>query len=248
MNIEGKVVLVTGANGGIGKALVRALLARGAVKIYAAARTTASDCSVEEDGDGKVVAVRLDITDAAEVAAAAKQCADVDILINNAGVNRGMWLTGPSGMEAAKEEMEVNFFGTLAVCRAFAQILASRGGGAIVNVCSVIGLVNMPVNGTYCCSKAAVHSMLQGLRGELTVQHTRVVGVYPGPVETRMTAGLGMPKAKPSQVADAILTGLENGEEDIFPDPMSQGLHALLAKDAKQAERELGALVPPRQA
>lgn len=244
MNIEGKVVLVTGANGGIGQALVRALLDRGAAKVYAAARTTTSVCSVEGHDVNKVVGVKLDITDAAEVAAAAKRCADVDILINNAGINRGMWLMGPSAMEAAREEMEVNFFGTLAVCRAFAPVLASRGGGAIVNICSIIGLVNLPLNGTYCTSKAAVHSMLQGLRSELATRNILVVGAYPGPVETRMTAGQKMPKAAPAPVADAILTGLENEDEDVFPDPMSQDIHAQLAKDAKQAEKQFASMVP----
>lgn len=244
MNIEGKVVLVTGANGGIGQALVRALLDRGAAKVYAAARTTSSVCSVEGHDVNKVVGVKLDITDAAEVAAAVKKCADVDILINNAGVNRCVSLLGLAGMEAAREEMKVNFFGTLAMCRAFVPVLASRGGGAIVNVCSIIGLVNLPLNGTYCASKAAVHSMLQGLRGELAARNTLVVGAYPGPVETRMTAGQEMPKATPAKVADAILTGLENDDEDIFPDSMSQDIHAQLAKDAKQAEKQFASMVP----
>jgi len=240
MDLKGKNVMVTGANGGIGKALVQALLDRGVAKIYAAARTTASVSSVAD----QVVAVKLDITDAAQVAAAAKLCGDVDILINNAGVNRGMWLLGPTAMEAAREELEVNFFGTLAMCRAFAPVLASRGGGVIANVCSVLGLVNLPLNGTYCASKAAGHSMLQGLRGELAARNVRVVGAYPGPVETRMTAGLEMPKATPEEVADAILTGLENGSEDIFPDPMSRGVHAQMESDAKQVEKQFATMVP----
>ncbi|BCR04891.1 oxidoreductase [Desulfuromonas versatilis] len=244
MNIEGKVVLVTGANGGIGQALVRALLARGATKIYAAARTTKAACCAAGQDDNKVVAVKLDITRASEVEAAAKQCTDVDILINNAGVNRCVSLLSPAGMEAAREEMEVNFFGTLAMCQAFAPVLESRGGGAIVNICSIIGLVNMPLNGTYCASKAAAHSLLQGLRGELAARQVRVFAVYPGPVETRMTSGQKIPKTSPAQLANAILTGLENGDEDIFPDPLSQNVHALLTKDAKQAEKHFAFFVP----
>ena len=241
MNLEGKVVLVTGANGGIGGALVTALLDRGVAKVYAAARTTVAAASRNAD---RVVAVRMDITRAAGVAAAAARCHDVDLLINNAGLNRGMWLTGPSGEESAREEMEVNFFGTLAMCRAFAPVLASRGGGTIVNICSILGLVSMPANGTYCASKAAVHSMLQGLRGELAPRNIRVVGVYPGPVDTRMTADLEMPKAAPEQVATAILEGVERGDEEIFPDPMSRDICGMLLKDPKEVERTFAAMIP----
>ena len=168
----------------------------------------------------------------------------MDLLINNAGVNRCEGLMGATGMDSAREEMEVNYFGTLAMCRAFAPILASRGNGAIVNVCSIIGLVNLPLNGTYCASKAAGHSLLQGMRAELASRGIRVVGVYPGPVDTKMTAGQEMPKATPGQIADAILAGLENGDEEIFPDPMSQHVHAMLLKAPKQVEREFAAMIP----
>ena len=243
MDLKGKIVLVTGANGGIGGALIKALLDKGVAKVYAAARTTAAVGELAHLDSNRVVAVRLDITHAASVAAAAEQCRDVDLLINNAGVNRGMWLMGPTGMESAHEEMKVNFFGTLAMCRAFVPVLADRGG-VIVNVCSIIGLVNMPLNGTYCASKAAVHSLLQGLRGELAPWGIRVVGVYPGPVDTKMTAGQEMSKATPDQVAIAFLAGLENDDEDIFPDPMSQHVHATLKKDPKQVEKEFAAMIP----
>lgn len=244
MNLKGKVVLVTGANGGIGKALVRGLLDKGAAKVYAAARTITAVAELAHLDADRVVPVRLDVTHAARVAAVAELCRDVDLLINNAGVNRGMWLTGPTGQECAREEMEVNFFGTLAMCRAFAPVLASRGGGAIVNICSILGLVNFPLNGTYCASKAAVHSLLQGLRGELAARNIRVVGVYPGPVDTRMTADLEIPKARPDHVAAAILAGLEKGDEDIYPDPMSQDVHAKLSMDLKQVERAFAAMIP----
>lgn len=243
MDLKGKIVLVTGANGGIGEALVKALLTRGVAKVYAAARTIAAVAELSHRDADRVVAFRLDITHAASVAAAAEQCRDVDLLINNAGINRGTSLMGPTGMERAREEMEVNFFGTLAMCRAFAPVLASRGG-AIVNICSIIGLVNLPLNGTYCASKAAVHSMLQGVRAELAPRGIRVVGAYPGPVDTKMTAGQEMPKATPDQVAAAILAGVENGDEDVFPDPMSRDVHLKLLKDPKQVEREFAAMIP----
>jgi NAD(P)-dependent dehydrogenase (short-subunit alcohol dehydrogenase family) len=244
MELTGKVVLVTGANGGLGEALVKALIDKGIAKVYAAARNSAAVTDLVQQHAGRVVALRLDITDASDVAAAAEQCPDVDLLINNAGVNRCESFMGATGMESAREEMEVNYFGTLAMCRAFAAILDARGNGAIVNVCSIIGLVNLPLNGTYCASKAAGHSLLQGVRAELAPRAVRVVGVYPGPVETRMTAGQEMPKATPDQVAAAIVAGLENGDEDIFPDPMSQGVHAGLLKDPKQVEKEFSAMIP----
>ncbi len=243
MEIEGITALVTGANGGIGRALIKALLDKGAAKIYAGARTTGAVAELAHI-DGRVFSVRLDVTHPASVAAAAERCRDVDLLINNAGVNRGTWLTGPAGQESAREEMEVNFFGTLAMCRAFAPVLASRGGGVIVNICSILGLVNLPLNGTYCASKAAVHSMLQGLRGELAPRNIRVVGVYPGPVETRMTADLEISKATPNKVAAAILAGVEKGDEDIFPDPMSQDVLGKLSKDPKEVERAFAAMIP----
>ena len=242
MNLKGKIALVTGANGGVGGALVKALLDKGVAKVYAAARSTAAVAALVQQHGGRVVALKLDITDSAGVAAAAEACGDLDLLVNNAGVNKCMSLLGPTGMASAREEMEVNFFGTLAMCRAFAPILASRGSGTIVNVCSIIGLVNLPVNGTYCASKAAGHSLLQGVRAELAPRGIRVVGVYPGPVETRMTAGQEMPKATPDQVAAAILEGLELDAEDIFPDPMSQGVHEQLEKNAKEVEKQFAAI------
>ena len=244
MNLKGKTVLVTGANGGLGGALVKALLDKGVARVYAAARSTAAVAELVEQHAGRVGALKLDITDASSVATAAAQCRDVDVLINNAGVNRCESFMGPTGMESAREEMEVNYFGTLAMCRSFAPLLAARGGGAIVNICSIIGLVNLPLNGTYCASKAAGHSLLQGLRAELAPRGVRVVGVYPGPVETRMTAGQEMPKATPEQVATAILAGMESDAEDIFPDPMSQGVHTGLQKDPKQVEKEFAAMIP----
>ncbi|TWJ17581.1 SDR family oxidoreductase [Geobacter argillaceus] len=244
MDLKGKTVLVTGANGGIGKALVKRLLDKGVAKVYAAARTANAVEELARLDPDRLFAVRLDVTNAASVEAVAKYCKDVDVLVNNAGVNRCMWFMGPTGMESAHEEMEVNFFGTLAMCRAFAPIIAARGDGAIVNISSIIGLVNLPLNGTYCASKAAGHSLLQGVRAELAPRGIKVIGVYPGPVDTRMTAGQEIPKATPDQIADAILAGLENGDEEIFPDPMSQHVHAMLLKAPKQVEREFAAMIP----
>lgn len=245
MDIKGKVAFLTGASGGIGSALLLALLQKRAAKVYAATQTAEAAESLVKLDPVRIVPVRLDISDSEQVRAAAEQCRDVDLLINNAGVNRRMWLTGPTAMECAREEMEVNFFGTLAMCRAFASVLISRRG-TMVNICSILGLVNLPLNGTYCASKAAGHSLLQGLRGELTPQGVRVIGVYPGPMDTRMTATLQTPKATPWQVAAAILAGLERGEEYIYPDPLSRDIQILLEADARHVEKSFALLASPR--
>lgn len=243
MKIKGKVILVTGANGGIGNALVQSMIEQGAAKIYACTRK-AGTMSASGEHDTTLTPIQLDITNIAEIQSVAEQCQDVDILINNAGINRGMWLTGPTATEDARKEMEINFFGTLAMCQTFSSIIEARGGGMIINICSIIGLVAMPINGTYCASKAAVHSMLQGLRGELAEKNIQVLGVYPGPVDTQMTAGQDMPKTPPKQVADSILAALENGEEDIFPDPMSQSVQEQLKNDLKATEMQFSKMRP----
>ena len=243
MDVQGKNVLVSGANGGIGGALVAELMARGAAKVYAAARNVAAVEPLVRQSGGRVVAVPLDVTDAGSVARALDQCPGTDILINNAGINHNMWLLGPTGMEAARAEIEVNYLGTLAMCRAFAPVLTRRQG-MIVAIVSIIGLVNLPINGTYCASKAALHSLVQGVRAELAPGGVRVVGVYPGPVDTRLTAGLQMPKATPAEVAAAIVAGIVANEEEIFPDPMSQQVHDQLCTDAKAVERRYATMIP----
>ena len=203
--------MVTGTNGDIGKALVKALLDRGAAKIDAAVKTATVGCIPGHVTD-RVISVQLDITVASEVSAAVEQCGDVDVLINCAGIKGGMAPTSGTGMDAARELMEVNFFGTLNMCLAFAPVLASRGGGVIVNVCSVIGLVNLPLNGIH--------------RAALAARNIRVVRAYPVPVGAPITAGTPPRKATPAQVADAILTGAEKGRVDIPVVSISQDVHA----------------------
>ena len=244
MNLQGKTVLLTGANGGIGTALMNALLARNVGKIYAAARDEQAIRASFSAEASRVFPVRLEITDHEAVRALAQACADTEILINNAGVNRGAWFTAASGGDAARAEMEVNYFGTLAMCRAFAPLFMAAKRGMIVNIASVIGMVNMPANGTYCASKAATHSLTQGLRGEMAAHGVKVIGVYPGPVETRMTAGLEMPKTSPEEVANAIVDGMEAGQTTITPDPMSRQLYAQLLADYEQVAAEVAKVVP----
>ena len=243
MDVQGKNVLVSGAGGGIGGALVAELVARGAGKVYAAARNVAAVEPLVRQSGERVKAVPLDVTDAGSVARALDQCPDTDILINNAGVNHNMWLLGPTGMEAARAEIEVNYLGTLAMCRAFAPVLTRRQG-MIVAIVSIIGLVNLPINGTYCASKAALHSLVQGVRAELAPGGVRVVGVYPGPVDTRLTAGLHMPKATPAEVAAAIVAGMGTDADEIFPDPASRQAFEQLCQDAKAVERQYATMIP----
>ena len=234
MNINEQTILVTGANGGIGRALGNAFLAVGARKVYACARSEASLESLR--GNKNIQIVQLDITNPADIEKTVAACGDITLLVNNAGMG-GNGLLG--SLQTARAEMEVNYFGTLAMCSAFAPVLRRNGGGGIVNIVSVIGLVNMPPIGTYCASKAALHSLTQGLRGALATQKTAVIGVYPGPVDTRMTAGLEMPKASTESVAQEILEGIKAGAEEIYPDAFAKSIQKGLAADPKKMEREL---------
>lgn len=239
MQIEGSVALVTGANRGIGAAYVEALKQRGAAKIYAAARDVASLSELQG-----VEPLALDITDADAVAAAAAQCGDVTLLVNNAGVNFNTPVLGHPDLANARTEMEVNYFGTLSMCRAFSPVLKANGGGAIVNMLSILSRVSLPMAGSLCASKAAGLSMSQSVRAELAAQGTAVIAVMPGAVETRMTEGLQMPKMQPAEVAAAALDAVEAGTEEIYPGDMASGVAQGLAADPKAVEKEFAAYLP----
>jgi NAD(P)-dependent dehydrogenase (short-subunit alcohol dehydrogenase family) len=227
MKIQGSTALVTGANRGLGRAFVGALRAAGCAKIYAAARRPADVLE-----DGFIAPVRLDITQADEVAAAAARCTDVNLLINNAGVARFRPALGAPSIDDARVEMETNYFGTLAMCRAFAPVLKRNGGGALVNILSVVSFFNAPMQGTYCASKAAEWSVTKAVRFELRAQATQVIGVYAGYIDTDMTADLsGEAKSTPGVIAACVLQGIEAGEEDILTDDRSRDVFAALRKD-----------------
>lgn len=240
MDISKATILITGANRGIGRCTVECLLAAGAPRIYAAARDPAKLGDLAEDA--RIVPLALDVTRPEQVEAAAERCAEVTLLINNAGVNRNRPLIAePGALANARAEIEVNYLGTLAMCRAFAPVLAKNGGGMVVNMLSVIGRVNLPAIGSYASSKAAGCSMTQGVRAELAGQGTHVMGVLPGPVDTDMTPG---GDARPEDVAASIVEAISNDVEDLYPDAMAQGIAAGLARDAKAVERELAAYLP----
>ncbi len=235
---------VTGSNRGIGRAFVEALRKAGVRRIYAAARDTASVEDLLAGDQGRIVPVTLDINNDQQIRTAIGQAGDVNLLVNNAGIARGASFIAASSLDAARAEMETNYFGTLAVTRAFAPVLANNGGGAIVNVASIAAWVNFPALGSYSASKAAVHSMTQGVRADLAGQGTAVVGVYPGPVETDMAEGLEMDKAPPSQIAEAALEAVRNGTEDVFPDAMSAQIRAGLKKATKATEKHVASMAP----
>lgn len=214
LELRDSASLVTGANRGIGRTLVTALLERGARKVYATARTP----SELDFDDERVIPIQLDVTDDDAVSAAARRCGDVAVLINNAGAMLESPFLTPRSPDAARIEMEVNYFGTLAMTRAFAPILAANGGGALVNVLSVASFYSLPFNASYCASKAAAWSLTNAVRLELHGQGTNVIGVHPGFVDTDMTTTVTDPKLSPADVAAQILDAVESGSPEVLTD------------------------------
>jgi NAD(P)-dependent dehydrogenase (short-subunit alcohol dehydrogenase family) len=244
LQVEGRVALVTGANRGIGRAVVDALLERGARKVYAGARNAEALGELVATSKGRVVALRLDITNGTEVQRAAAQADDVDLLINNAGVvSHGFAEFGDAAwLDAARQEFETNVLGTLRVSQAFAPVLARHAGGAIANIISVTGLVAFPPLITYSASKAALHSITQTTRLLLRGQGTFVTGVYPGPVDTDMAAQFEVPKVSAASAAHAILDGLEQGLEEIYPDPFAVEYGDVYAVNPKGLEQRVATM------
>ena len=238
MTIADKSVLVTGANRGIGQALVEEALKRGAKRVYAAARQPVPH------PDGRVTPVTLDVTDPAQIQTGVDEFDRLDILVNNAGLALYDDLSDPAALE---QQLAVNLFGTLGVTQAFLPLLTHTRGG-IVNVGSVTAFAALPVIPAYSISKAAAFSLTQSLRALLVGQGVSVHAVLAGPVDTDMSRDLDIPKASPETVAQAIFDGVQNGEEEIFPDPMSQSMaESWRTGAAKSLERQFAALAdaPP---
>jgi NAD(P)-dependent dehydrogenase (short-subunit alcohol dehydrogenase family) len=241
MEAKKAVALVTGANRGIGRALVEALLDRGAVRVYATARNLADLKPVAALDPSRVRTLQLDVTKPTEIAAAAAEARDVNLLINNAGVlDFGSLLEAPG--EAVRRNMDTNYYGTLHVSRAFAPLIEGNGGGAVVNVLTVVALASMPGLGVYNASKAAAWSMTQSLRADLAKRKVQVYAVFPGPVDTDMARGIEIAKTSPAEVARAVLDGVQAGTEDIFPDPMSQQVYAAWKADHKAVEHQFASM------
>jgi len=244
MKIDGAIALVTGANRGIGRAFVEALVVRGAKRIYATARDPAKLKDLENAHPGKIHVLALDITRPAQVAAAASQAGDVNLLINNAGINRKKGLIASAVLDDARDEMDTNYFGTLNVARAFAPILKHNGGGVMVNMLSILARVSLPAYGSLCASKAAGLLATQGIRAELASQHTRVIAVMPGAVDTDMERDFEGPKEKPEDIANASLQAVEDGADEVYPGGMAQGVSQGLSADPKAVETEFSAYLP----
>src|SRR5580698_10968283 len=226
MKIQGSVALVTGANRGLGQVYARELVARHAVKVYGAARNPAA---VTEPG---VTPVALDITNPDRVAQVAQECADVSLLVNNAGILKYSTFIGAPGLDAARAEMETNYFGTLGMCRAFAPVLAANGGGAIVNMLSVSSFCTNPFNASYGASKAAGWSLTNGIRLELHHQGTLVVAVYASFIDTDMAAlAVNVTKDSPGSVARQVFDAVEAGQIEVFADERSRTVKAELSRD-----------------
>jgi len=228
MEIKDSVVLVTGGNRGLGKALVDAFLTAGARKVYVGSRTPI------QTSDARLVPIQLDITNPQEVAAAAERCADVTILMNNAGIAPfGTFLTAPS-MDNARQAMETNYLGTLAMVRAFASHLKSNGGGVVVNMLSVLSWFSTPVAGAYSASKYAELALTESLRIELHSQGTQVIAVHAGYIDTDMTAGFDAPKTSPEDVAAKIIEGISKDQTEVLADQSSHQIKATLANNAEK--------------
>lgn len=238
MQLKDKVIIVTGANRGIGKSLVEAALKHGAKKIYATARKIEE---LPDFGDARVVPLKLDITDRAQVKKVVEQANDVQVLINNAGALAfASVIEGP--MEMLMRDMEVNYFGTLNVTRAFVPVIAGNNGGAIASISSVVGLASMAGIGGYSASKAALFSAIQAMRTELKPKNIEVYGIYPGAIDTDMARPMQMDKTSPEVMAENVLSAMEKGQEDIFPDPMSTKLSQIWITDPKALERAFAAM------
>jgi NAD(P)-dependent dehydrogenase (short-subunit alcohol dehydrogenase family) len=222
MQIEGAVALVTGGNRGLGEQIVKALLERGAAKVYAAAR---NPDSVTTPG---AVPLALDITDPDSVRAAAEQAQDVTLLINNAGISTGSGVLDGE-LDAFRREMDTHVFGTLAMSRAFAPALARNGGGALLNVLSALSWIAFPTSAAYCAAKSAEWSVTNSLRVQLAEQQTLVTSLHVGYMDTDMAAKVDAPKSDPAKVAHLALDGIEAGEYEVLADEISAQVRAGLA-------------------
>lgn len=238
MDITGKTVLITGANRGIGAALVSAFLKHGIGTVYAAARNP----SVLPDfNDARVVPIKIDITNATEISAAAEKVGKLDILLNNAGIMTFGNVMGSSS-EDLTADLNTNYYGTVRMMQSFAPLIERNGGGAIANVVSILGLVPLSAVSGYSASKAALHSATQSARVALKGRKIEVIGIYPGPIDTDLSAQIPMAKTSPAEAAEEIVKGIIAGTEDVFPDGVSQEASSLWASNPKGLEQHFASL------
>jgi NAD(P)-dependent dehydrogenase (short-subunit alcohol dehydrogenase family) len=243
MNVKDSVAIVTGGNRGIGEAFVRCLLAAGAAKVYVGSRDLAAGTHLEREFPGRAIAVELDVTSEAQVAAAAQQCTDVSIVINNAGAFINLTLMGAPDLSAARQEMEVNYFGVLSMCRQFAPVLAANGGGAIVNVLSAAAILAIPNMGGYSPAKFAARALTTSVRAELADQGTQVSCLIVGSIDTRMAEHVKGRKESPDTVAKAGIKAIEKNIPEVDTDAFAIGVRAALARDPGHMEKQMAAML-----
>lgn len=244
MRIEHCVALVTGANRGIGRSIVEELCSRGARRVYAAMRDPSSAGRLHPAAEP----VPLDVTDGEVVERTAVRCADVSLLVNNAGLNTNQSILASADLSGARAEIAVNYLGTAAMCRAFAPILARNGGGMIANVLTITARVALPAMGSYCASKAAALHLTDCLRAELAAQGTAVLAFLPSAVDTDMTRHLqGVPKEAPRDAARALCDAIESGAAEAPFGARAHYVTRMLEEDPARIRREYAAMLPKRR-
>ena len=243
MDIKDCVALVTGGNRGIGLGFVTELVKAGAKKVYIGCRSLADGEAIAATDPDHLVALELDVTKADQVAAAAAKCTDVSLLVNNAGAFLNQRLIGADSMDALRTEMEVNYFGVVAMCRAFAPVLKANGGGAIVNVLSAGGIVAVPGMGGYSPSKFASRAASTCMRAELAGQGTTISALIVGSVDTRMAAHIKRDKSSPEAIARAGIAAAKAGVEEMDTDAHAMEVRAALHRDPKGLADAMAAVV-----
>jgi NAD(P)-dependent dehydrogenase (short-subunit alcohol dehydrogenase family) len=236
-DVKDKTVLVTGANRGIGEAYVKVLLKQGAKTIYAAARNVKNLDALVTMNPSVINPILLDVTNTDHVLALTNNIDALDMVINNAGIANACNSSSKNAAEIARMEMETNYFGPLQIILAVLPLLETSKQAAIVNVSSIAGISNFPALGPYSSSKAALHSLTQGLRAELAGKGIKVVGVYPGPIDTRLAEGMEMDKPQPEQVAIRTFEALGRGDVDVLPDDFSKQMYAAFLEHPHRLEK-----------
>ena len=238
--IEGKTALVTGTNRGMGEAFVETLVERGAARVYAGIRDQNYLKHFELRFPDVVEPVLLDVTQSEHIKRVADMVDDLDILVNNAGVVHGATVSSEQGLSITQEEMTVNLYGPMQLTNALLSKLKKSSQGVIINLCSIASMSSFSSIGPYSITKAAFHSYTQALRNDLYNTNIQVIGVYPGPTDTRMAEGFPVEKAKPRQIAERSFAAWEAGETDVFPDQHSESWYQIFLKHPKELEKVFG--------